>query len=429
MSKYCSPDPTAFSFAPTINDSNETPGDWYCWLLDEAFQCSASFDSDSDIGGPGVCVTRLWKIVQHTDGGQIFASYVAFAIITLFLAIVKFLTLPESIDRTFLIWIQGEDIKPLRGRVTRPSRIHDSVQGILDPLCDLQILTGIGITIAALSQQATITFYHQSLAYQYWFLTLASLLATNPNVRFATRIEISERRQLLRRWATLLTVALFWPLAFLVYYREYHEWDWLESGRCYRYTPGFDVGIFVLVTLALYIFLLFAQLVYPRASDAIDVAVSWYDEMEKVIMKILHDSSGCMRQEANALITKADIQSLPKLVGSFVLTITCVVIILVSIVLRLLLSLCGLGVSHPIFEALVTLGVFIWSIFSIVDMKSKNEPLFIDAEGESGWGFGQVLPVVLLCSLLFMGVDSVDQVRDKGKGGANNALTNIALTP
>ncbi|KAK5081677.1 hypothetical protein LTR05_007810 [Lithohypha guttulata] len=170
MSKYCSPDPTAFSFAPTLNDSNDTPGDWYCWLLDEA--CNASFDSDSDVGGPGI-----------------FGSYIAFAVITLLLAIVKFLTLPESIDRTFLIWIQGEDIKPLRGRVTPPSRIHDSVQGILDSLCDLQILTDIGITIAALSQQATITFYHQRLAYQYWFLTHASLLATNPNVRFATRIE------------------------------------------------------------------------------------------------------------------------------------------------------------------------------------------------------------------------------------------------
>jgi hypothetical protein len=62
-----------------------------------------------------------------------------------------------------------------------PYHLHDPepiyivfARRILFQLCDIQIITGIAMLVAALAQHSDLTFYHAQLAQQYWWITLNS---------------------------------------------------------------------------------------------------------------------------------------------------------------------------------------------------------------------------------------------------------------
>jgi len=48
---------------------------------------------------------------------------------------------------------------------------------LLDALCDLQTITGLSILLAGLTQTPGITYYHQELVMDFWYLTLLSFWA------------------------------------------------------------------------------------------------------------------------------------------------------------------------------------------------------------------------------------------------------------
>ncbi|KUJ06532.1 uncharacterized protein LY89DRAFT_726422 [Mollisia scopiformis] len=60
---------------------------------------------------------------------------------------------------------------------TKHSRIEAFAAKGLDILCNIQLVTGTGILIAALVQGEKMTFYHQQFVMDYWFLCLNSFWA------------------------------------------------------------------------------------------------------------------------------------------------------------------------------------------------------------------------------------------------------------
>lgn len=77
----------------------------------------------------------------------------------------------------------------------------------------------------------------------------------------------------------------------------------------------------------------------------------------------------------------------------------------ISWILRLFLALLAWGDSQSILIVLAYFGFAAWSSYDIIDLKKSNKHLVQD---ESTWGFGQVLPVVLLL-LVFLNI--LDAIR------------------
>lgn len=57
-----------------------------------------------------------------------------------------------------------------------PRRMRQ-LNALLSCLCDLQVITGVGIMLSAFAQWHVITYYHEQLVIQYWNLTLNSFWA------------------------------------------------------------------------------------------------------------------------------------------------------------------------------------------------------------------------------------------------------------
>jgi len=62
-------------------------------------------------------------------------------------------------------------------------------------------------------------------------------------------------------------------------------------------------------------------------------------------------------------------------------------------------------------EVLIYIAFAIWSSFDIIDLKLMNKTLVIGEE--SSWGFGQILPMVLLAVLGFGLVDILEKIEVK----------------
>jgi hypothetical protein len=68
------------------------------------------------------------------------------------------------------------------------------------------------------------------------------------------------------------------------------------------------------------------------------------------------------------------------------------------------------GDNNSITIILVIFGFAAWNTFDLIDLKLSNADLATD---ESDWGFGQILPVVLLGLILLQILDAI-----QGEGSA-----------
>ncbi|KAJ9220114.1 hypothetical protein DTO027B5_7162 [Paecilomyces variotii] len=108
-------------------------------------------------------------------------------------------------------------------------------QKLIGPLCDLQVITGIGIIIASWSQIHTINYYHEQLVVTYWWLTLNSFWAGRVNY-LNFDVEDDDIRILVRRVSILCSCVL--GISFQGYIILQQQ-SWNDSlGPCYRYEDG-----------------------------------------------------------------------------------------------------------------------------------------------------------------------------------------------
>ena len=163
--------------------------------------CNATTDADADVGGPGVI-----------------SSFIIVAWITILVAIVP--AVFQSLE--FLEWMheqkwsweltstdRDQSRSPGDSRrssqissgalpVDRAAILRKAASRLLGSLCDLQIVTGLGIVIAGFAQMPGIAFYHESLVASAWWLTINSFFAAriiyeeeNP-VKYDTRTVICQ---------------------------------------------------------------------------------------------------------------------------------------------------------------------------------------------------------------------------------------------
>ena len=106
-----------------------------------------------------------------------------------------------------------------------------SVKNTLDILCDVQVVTGTAIMIAGSVQKESLTFYHQQIVINYWFLTLNSFW-------LARAVIISESGEE-DAWHWTRLVVIFTTSVLSIYYqlatipRQNDQWDSYNSGYCF----------------------------------------------------------------------------------------------------------------------------------------------------------------------------------------------------
>ncbi|UKZ76983.1 hypothetical protein TrVFT333_004699 [Trichoderma virens FT-333] len=188
-----------------------------------------------------------------------------------------------------------------------PPLVRSAAQ-LLNSLCDLQIITGMGVMIAGFAKWNTISFYHEALVTCYWNLTLNSLWAARSEyMDYETE---KRKRGALRRIFALFSCVLGTAWQILTYQRELD--------------PEYGVGAAGILSLACWI------------------VIQWI-----------------------AVWSFGD--------GFLPFTWFC----------------------YSLFNA--------WNVFDVVSLWQLNKDLLPGDERE--WGFGQVLPLIMLLSILLSAVD------------------------
>jgi hypothetical protein len=151
----------------------------------------------------------------------------------------RFSKIPPQADRTASYFEDSNDLNiSVSSDAKQPlpsGRPYHNMEGLEEPivctfarrivfqLCDVQIITGLAVLVAALAQESHLTYYHAQLAQNFWWVTLDSL--------WISRIDYSRCdapmqtwRAALRRSAIWLSTALSIVIQVLVAIREKYHW-------------------------------------------------------------------------------------------------------------------------------------------------------------------------------------------------------------
>jgi hypothetical protein len=322
---------------------------------------------------------------------QVITSFVAVAAFTIVLsaipAIYKFADWwDEKVNNH--AWLNG--CRSPRGLFTCRGFWEKVVNESLDPLCDLQIVTGTAILIAGFVQWKTISFYHEQFIVNYWWLTLNSFWAAETCIID----EAGDKwRNHLRRGTILTSVVLFCACQGLVIVRERdRNWDSLDGRLCYRthdQSPG-ELAILWLVGAGLYgITLLFTF----RTSTRERIHRITDFKKRKEYCKTQYEHLGPYKD----LGLKDTVKKVLWQIG-----------VRVCWIMPFFGAIWSYGSTFGplvIIEIVAYFGLSAWSVFDIIDLKLSNKPLLDGSE--STWGFGQVLPVVLLMLVGFKFFESI----------------------
>ena len=283
----------------------------------------------------------------------------------------------------------------------------------LEPLCDMQIVTGLAMLIAALAQLPKISFYHEQFAIQYWWMTLNSFWISRIDYSLNTP-EMRTWRAHARRMAIWLSVALSVAAQAIVAIREHADWDITISGKCYFGTStgnSFGQNLFWLAGTCIYAAVLTISLFQPsriwfdkrinsQREPSIRAMRTWAQNSHTATLRYKQDS------------THSGLQRMFRIVIMECRTFSYMVAWLTWWAIVQFLSIWCAGNSAPAVE-LVTYSVFAgfltwWILF----LKIQNLPLI--RGDESRWTFGQVLPLLLLILVVF---NSLDVWSTMKKGG------------
>ena len=330
--------------------------------------CNASFAPDADIAGPGVMLSFIANAFATIAG----ASVVAFH--------------PDE---------------------------HWKKAGkkLLGSLADLQIFTGTAIVVAGLGKlSGGLSFYHAHIVIEYWWLTLNSFWAARAEYSWdgaggnganGSGLRGDEWRLRARRIMAFLCVVMLLVFYAITICREMFQWDSLSSGRCYfALIP--PVASWVVWSCAFFHAIVLLMTLFEGGNKAL--------RKGKDFLRRHRDSMlGCWNETRDAIVTVLEEISADtsKICIRQVYDSGRRVVVLVFLALDLgLVSFCELWVYGA---GIYPLGVF-WYVFfaflntsDLVYIKIHNQDLLYDSE--NSWGFGQILPVVLLASV---GVSALD---------------------
>jgi len=283
----------------------------------------------------------------------------------------------------------------------RPSSTHIvfkhicfSARKLLNPLADLQVITGIGIIFSALPQLQTITFYHQELILSYWLVTINSFWVIRPEYMGGDNdIEKDKVALQMRRLAILASTWLGAGFQAWVTVREDKDWENGVGGLCYNYKdPAYNNdrnSWFWWTGLVVYIL-------------ALMTVIAGKEEWPTSFQKLLETWQKCWWNWLK--IHKSQVFEFPH---GFVVFLSGLGFSLYWLVIQFV-PIWSYGRSNnavsSAFMLFVYIGLNVWNTYDIITLKQSNKHLVNHAE-ERAWGYGQVLPMIMLLQVVFNAVD------------------------
>lgn len=365
--------------------------------------CNATIKADADIAGPGVI-----------------SSFIVVAWVTIFVAmflaffdLLAFLSRAEA--RSWRFWTTSSEngrVNHLRRRaelrrmmnLDRAASLRETAADLIGSLCDLQIVTGLAIVIASMAQIQTISFYHESLAINYWWLTLNSFWAAR--IEYMSEDDVKyTRRVTVRRIGVLVSVILAIVFQSIINIREDRDWFFLRSGYCYFSHDDASSWPWV-VGASLYAICL-SLIIVPASRPWVHEYLLGVRRMQGCLVKRWKNSASALQASCAQPVNWSDAFGLRSLLHIVYRIALLGLTSLCLIVYWLLVQFMAVWSFGDGFYPLLTLGYIgfaIWTTFDILDLKLSNQSL-IDGQGIS-WGFGQILPMVLLITIANSALDA-----------------------
>lgn len=366
--------------------------------------CNSTITANADIAGPGVI-----------------ASFVLVAWITMFVAtILAFFDLLEFLSRAKR-WNwrpftsgsgESRSLNSLRRnahlrRISNSDRtalLHETSSYLLGPLCDLQIVTGLAIVIAGLAQIPTISFYHESLAISYWWLTLNSFWAARIEYMNENTVKYTGRATI-RRIGVLVSVGLGLTFQSIINVRESQDWVFLRPEYCYISHDHTSNWVWVVGTSIYAVSLVL--IIVPTSRPWVHQYQLFLRHMQGNLVEGWKKCATALQKCCFQPITLHHLSLVPSLLRVMFRMTHLVLYSLCLIIYWLLLQFIAVWSFGDGFYPLLIpayLGFAIWETFDILDLKLSNRSL-IDGQ-ENSWGFGQILPMVLLVTIGYNAFDA-----------------------
>jgi len=332
--------------------------------------------------------------------------------------------------------------------VEKRHRWLNRAKRLLGNLCDLQLLTGTAIIIAAYVQGNALSFYHQTIIINYWWLALNSFWAARQDESWeghgsSQSIDTGQRYGSSDQPSIPLAVTAIQPNAFfrgterfrsylrrllvfvcttafcILYGRalaaqDSEQWDPLVSGRCYRFhdQAAKNSDWFWLAGLALYALVLLLSLVNKTKKMVIACSTYLHSGEDKLFEECVRK----WRHLRSPYPTPKPPQTWKLriyVVGAYTVFVGMILLTLIYSACLEFLSIWWFGDGLYVLEVAFYLGMWAWSFYDIVDLKISNRRLIVGKE--MAWGFGQVLAVVLMGALVFNVVDGLGEEKERNE--------------
>lgn len=295
-------------------------------------------------------------------------------------------------------------------------RLKRAVRKLLVNLSDLQVITGTSIIIAGLAQLPEISYYHEFLVNQYWYLCLNSFWAAKTSYIEDDDEEEDWWPSVARRVAILFSVILALAFEIITNLREQNDWDngdGGENGKCYISNDNSGSTQNWVWIGGLFVYAIFLVLsLNKRTLDWFEpkgafttgvnnVISSLFKKYEKFVGDALDLVDSPYLYPVSCIIWASDLlfQTLCRIFWFFLIQWTCV---------------WAWGSGRYGFQAAVYIAFTIWASYDVIDLKRSN--WFLVDGTESVWAFGQVLPVALMAMLLINAIDAIKEDRCKHCG-------------
>ena len=291
------------------------------------------------------------------------------------------------------------------------SRWVKIARGIFAPLCDLQVATGTAILVAGLVQGSKLTYYHELIIASYWNITLNSFWAAQiSNPKYC---DVKDLPSLVRHIAVICSaiLSIYFQIRATIHQYWPGYWDIFTPGRCYLLPHDHSrepQAWFWIVGLSIYVVILVIRVLPVRQDflgyisfDYLDVKIESYftkrESFDVVSSSISNGTHGANQPR----ITFRDCQWLK---------VPCRII---AFLITSFLAVWSYGSGCFGIESVAILGYLSWNTLDVIDAKVANLHLIDPPESEMSWGFGQVLPMVLLVTVIFSAFDVFGEVKEK----------------
>ncbi|CAG8959869.1 hypothetical protein HYFRA_00013141 [Hymenoscyphus fraxineus] len=392
--------------------------------------CVCPFEGDPDIAGPGIII-----------------GFVATAWITCLVATIDvYCRLSKSFmdriskdgaeDSEELFQKQVQRFKYLNPRLVtfilgffrrRDSRLGHTAKASLDILCDIQIVTSIAISLAAFVQIDTMTFYHQQFVLSYCFLTLTSFFAGRTGyVEGETNTSWYYWTRMVAQFVAVSLFAIFQAIV-IPLQAETSGWNPVESGSCYisNDESSYNQQYMWMIGSFFYAGYLLLEILsgLTHVISGKPGRQTWLETISTTIKRRDERFQERYRTWIFWVLNRIDTQKLcldahnqepsqQVIIRRFPTAIHYPLEAMFHLPLALwwaihqFLALWAWGDSESTILVAAYIGFAAWDTYDILDAKISNAHL---VEDESMWGFGQVLPVVLLLLVLLNIFDVVDK--------------------